>query len=214
MKLTKQMSSLIVRALLIVALVFGLAPLAEAQTLAAKGKPVAAKAKSPATAKPSGAQHEGIKVHGHWIIEVRNPDGTLVSHHEFENALDPSSGQLLPTVLLGLMVADLNSWRIRVGDACGSSSAPAPCTIPVTPNPFVPNSTTVFSGTLELAGSTTASRDATITRVETVVDFNPVQGAILLSPRPNTVFTDRILSSTVNVVTGQIVQVKVVISFS
>jgi len=26
-------------------------------------------------------------VHGHWTIDVREPDGTLVSHNEFENAL-------------------------------------------------------------------------------------------------------------------------------
>jgi hypothetical protein len=30
---------------------------------------------------------EGIKVHGHWAIDIRNPDGALVSHHEFENSL-------------------------------------------------------------------------------------------------------------------------------
>lgn len=34
-------------------------------------------------------QHEGIKVHGHWTIEVRNPDGSMTRHLEFENALDP-----------------------------------------------------------------------------------------------------------------------------
>jgi hypothetical protein len=39
--------------------------------------------------KPSGdAKHEGIKVHGHWTIEVRNPDGALVRHVEFENSID------------------------------------------------------------------------------------------------------------------------------
>ena len=26
-------------------------------------------------------------MHGHWTIDVRNPDGTLVTHREFENAL-------------------------------------------------------------------------------------------------------------------------------
>lgn len=36
-----------------------------------------------------GGQHEGIKVHGHWSIEVHNPDGSLVRHVEFENSLDP-----------------------------------------------------------------------------------------------------------------------------
>ena len=38
--------------------------------------------------KPSGdSSREGIKVHGHWTIDVRNPDGTLVTHREFENSL-------------------------------------------------------------------------------------------------------------------------------
>jgi len=30
---------------------------------------------------------EGITVHGHWLIEVHNPDGSLASRHEFENSL-------------------------------------------------------------------------------------------------------------------------------
>src|SRR5258706_7693050 len=34
-----------------------------------------------------GGPNEGIKVHGHWTIEVRNPDGMLVTHREFENGL-------------------------------------------------------------------------------------------------------------------------------
>lgn len=34
-------------------------------------------------------QSEGIKVHGHWVIEVRNPDGSLVNRVEFENSIDP-----------------------------------------------------------------------------------------------------------------------------
>jgi hypothetical protein len=33
------------------------------------------------------AQSEGIKVHRRWTIDVRQPDGKLVSHHEFDNAL-------------------------------------------------------------------------------------------------------------------------------
>src|SRR5438034_4820551 len=38
-------------------------------------------------AVPSDARHEGIQVHGHWTIEVREPDGTRVSYDEFDNAL-------------------------------------------------------------------------------------------------------------------------------
>lgn len=41
--------------------------------------------------KSSGdGRHESIKVHGHWTIEVRSLDGTLVRHVEFENSLAPA----------------------------------------------------------------------------------------------------------------------------
>ena len=36
---------------------------------------------------PDSADGEGIEVHGHWTIEVRNPDGSLDERYEFENAL-------------------------------------------------------------------------------------------------------------------------------
>ena len=39
----------------------------------------------------SGGKNEGIKVHGHWVLEIKNPDGSLASRHEFENALTTSS---------------------------------------------------------------------------------------------------------------------------
>src|SRR5437879_3747133 len=37
-------------------------------------------------AAPAGGPQEGIQVHGAWTIDVREPDGTLVEHREFENA--------------------------------------------------------------------------------------------------------------------------------
>jgi hypothetical protein len=47
--------------------------------------------------KPSGGSHEGITVHGHWTIEVRNPDGSLARRVEFENSLDPGFTTANPT---------------------------------------------------------------------------------------------------------------------
>ena len=41
---------------------------------------------SPAKREPGGT-HEGVKVHGHWMIEVKEPNGKLISHTEFENSL-------------------------------------------------------------------------------------------------------------------------------
>jgi hypothetical protein len=89
------------------ALVLGLAGLsgAQAQSMAAGSGPASSStsgrvapanaATQPAT--PNSAAHatapkgtsEAVKVHGHWTIEVRNPDGKLVKHVEFENSLDP-----------------------------------------------------------------------------------------------------------------------------
>lgn len=46
-------------------------------------------------------QHEGIAVHGHWIIDVKNPDGTLASHREFENAIASTGPDLLTGLLSG-----------------------------------------------------------------------------------------------------------------
>jgi hypothetical protein len=71
----------------------------------AKGKKASAeKAAAPqstdstaAKEKPYRGSHEGITVHGHWTIEVRNPDGSLVRHVEFENSLDPGFTTANPT---------------------------------------------------------------------------------------------------------------------
>jgi hypothetical protein len=63
------------------------APAAKAQSQEAKSE---TSESAVAEEKPSGSgSHEGINVHGHWTIEVRNPDGSFVRHVEFENALDP-----------------------------------------------------------------------------------------------------------------------------
>ena len=37
--------------------------------------------KLPASAPGTGMQ-DGIKLHGHWTIDVKNPDGTQVQHHQ------------------------------------------------------------------------------------------------------------------------------------
>ncbi len=45
----------------------------------------------PALALAQDRPSDSIKVHGHWVIEVHNRDGSLASRTEFENALVPSS---------------------------------------------------------------------------------------------------------------------------
>jgi hypothetical protein len=93
---------------------------AATQTAASGEQLTAAKAEGP----PEGGMGEGIKVHGHWTIEVREPDGTLVSHGEFENALAPDSGigsgaQFLSSVLA--RAVSVGSWSVGVytHERCG-----------------------------------------------------------------------------------------------
>ena len=225
MKITKQMSSVIVRALLIVALVFGLAPAAQAQTLAAKGKPAPARAKSPTTAKPSGGTQEGIKVHGHWTIEVRNPDGRLVSRHEFENSLFATGDQLLAG-LLGRRIVSVAQWRVKLqgtnlGDItgpCRQSGQPRACIITEgtqAGSPFFGglsvNVPPAAPGTFELAGQASADAPDSIASVATDATVCLDQSC---TSTQALFFTKHVLAAPIQLTTGQIAQVKVVFSFS
>jgi len=69
------------------------------------GVPLVSDQASPSSRGPL----EGITVHGHWTIVVRNADGSIVSRQEFENALittslpgGESGGSLLSAVVLSL----------------------------------------------------------------------------------------------------------------
>lgn len=72
----------------------------------------------------------GIKVHGHWTIEIRNPDGSLASHSEFENSLEGRGKSTLADILGNFRT--VLSWAITVDDEsvggpCGSAFSPARC---------------------------------------------------------------------------------------
>lgn len=71
---------------------------------------------------PKG-QQEGIAVHGHWIIDVRNPDGKVVSHREFENSLANGlgGGATLLAAMLGRTVTT-GSWQIILADSAAQSN--------------------------------------------------------------------------------------------
>lgn len=74
-----------------------------AQRQGAKSQSAASSSRSVSNAttreQPSGAPHEGIKVHGHWTIVVRNADGSVASRNEFENALTSGGAQALVSLL-------------------------------------------------------------------------------------------------------------------
>ena len=108
----------------------------------ASGTPPALAAKSssvPATQKnaaqpPTNAMNTGIKVHGHWIIEVRNPDGSLVTHREFENEIQIAGVATLAGLLA--RTATPGAWAIGLGDAVSP-----PCTASMGFVSFVSNYT-------------------------------------------------------------------------
>lgn len=74
-----------------------------------------------APARGSG-QHEAIKVHGQWTIEVRRRNGALVSRRQFENSLQPTGASLLAR-FLG-RTGSPGRWAINASAGAGTS----PCT--------------------------------------------------------------------------------------
>jgi hypothetical protein len=67
-------------------------------------------------AKPeAGGKTEGIKVHGHWVLEIKNPDGSLASRKEFENSLAAGTGNgaaLIAPLLVG--GATVGPWVVAI----------------------------------------------------------------------------------------------------
>jgi len=93
----------------------------------------------PASA-PGTGMHDGIKLHGHWTINVKNPDGTQVQHHEFENQLQYDGTQFLTALLSGYGVA--GDYAIYFTNATATPTA-SPTTNVVCPAP-VSTSTSTF----------------------------------------------------------------------
>jgi hypothetical protein len=67
-------------------------------------------------AAPAKPRHEGIKVHGHWVLQVKNADGTLGERREFENSLADGGAFLIGVLAGGLVPGD---YAIQLaGTAC------------------------------------------------------------------------------------------------
>ena len=171
-------------------------------------------------------QHEGIKVHGHWTIEVRNTDGKLATHTEFENALAAFGVGELASYLA--RTATVGQWNVGlIGDLTFYLDEPGPAA--GAPNPGTVIGTLMVSapgnGTLILSGNGTAPSSSTIISVYSepsscqpnlapstcnVASGNQT-GAALGNLPPLTFAT---LSSPVRVAAGQTIAVTVVITFS
>ena len=185
---------------------------------------------------------EGITVHGNWVIEVLEQDGTPVSRHEFENALDTNGSEILAKLLAG--ERRLGQWGVYLGGTgVGGSGQPVPdapchdstgavagCYIIENPATFsaalyAPNyaqnlQTNRVGSTLVLTGSKTADRGGTVDIVSTLVgwctNFTSSPATCDQPVRAGTGidnFTTKPLSSSISVLNDQQLNVTVTLSF-
>ena len=188
---------------------------------------------TPVAAAEKKGSAEGIKVHGHWTIEIRNPDGTLESRREVENALVvwTAGGQTLLAGLLANYYSD-PIWLVNLYGPDVAGGAAGPCLHEGSPNPWPCSiaeprapltGTEIFKnlvvglplqggqqhrpeGTVELSGSATAALDGSIARV--------ASGWFVTARNHFGDFTSKSLAPAIEVRAGQVIQVKVVFSFS
>jgi len=186
-------------------------------------------ARAAAGAPEGGVQSEGIKVHGQWTIDVKNPDGSIASHHEFKNALDSFGATALAQMLGRQKVTGF--WGIGLWHVGSGLRAPCPsyfngsCVIGEVGSPdpeeqFKTLTVTVptagpNAGKLVLSGNATAEADGDIARVFTQVGLCAGNTAPASCTRFRDIgFTAHNFASPIVVLAGQIIQVTVVISFS
>jgi len=86
--------------------------------------------------------HQGIRVHGHWTIDVKNADGTPAQHHEFENQLQYDGTQYLTALISGYAVAGdyaiyfTNATATPTGSASTNVVCPAPSSTTTSTFPY------------------------------------------------------------------------------
>jgi hypothetical protein len=216
-------------------------------TLAAQEKKDSPKPSSAKTAESSGktaregrgAHNESIKVHGHWTVEVREPDGSLVSHNEFENSLSSGGASFLPLFLARKVTVP--SWQVILvsvkpagyvgGDGAGNvgvcdynlnTSQLYPCYI-IEPSAATasgagysfPNltvsvpATGANAGALVLAGNAQAALAGAVSTVKTWAVFKDTNGTATGGE-----ITSHDLAQPISVQPGQTINVTVVITFS
>ncbi len=187
-------------------------PKAPASVAAAPAQPAAHAAATPV--EQSGALPatkpgvEGIKMHGHWEITVKNPDGTVAQHRDFENSIQGGGAAYLIALMAGYTVP--SDYEIFL-----QSAGTAPCTPPgslqgcvivrsLTTSPgtnscpnyycastlsytYNLNYSVLASNSMVLSGYFTANRAGTIDSVSTYAGSCPtafIQSSVLANTSP------------------------------
>jgi hypothetical protein len=180
------------------------------------------------TRKGSDGVQDGIKLHGNWVLDVRNPDGTLVRHSEFKNSLMATGQAGLAKLLRGLpfyaWVVTFNESHVInateiLPDLCaaiGLQMGIGQINVSEPSGPHGPGDGICFVSTLSVAapgnqlvmtGSFTVTRAGEIQRVVTHLQ---TQGGAVVDNR----FTMATLPTPLPVAQGQIVQFTYTLSFS
>ena len=182
-----------------------------------------AQPQSNASVETHGA-HDGVKVHGHWTIVIRNADGSISSRHEFENGL------VGDTVLAGILArtTTVGPWSVAIRKPCTVSGFPGVCVIQEANPPLqsvsqpFPNLTVQQGGTapqlntVVLSGSAKSAQGGTITEVETnLTTCAPTTAPSACGATASTIhkFTSQTISQ-ITVQPGQSIDVTVQLSFS
>lgn len=179
-----------------------------------------------------GGPSEGIKVHGRWTIEVREPDGSLVSRREFDNALELTGAGALSRVLN--RTETMGPWEVIIR---GSLTDKHPCIFSIgsslaagcliVGSSWLTTSNNVFKTLqvtlgvdgrgLVLSGSASAQREGDIGIVSTFFWQCPATVAPGNCDHPQAQFSGRFtgttLASPIAVQEGQQILVEVTISF-
>jgi len=167
-------------------LMLGVNP-AQAQSESAKDSPPAS-ARAAHKAEPAASGkgiYNGITVHGHWTIEVRNPDGKVVTHREFENSVVPGNGpQAIESMMLGAWVPQ--AYRVVLSGTgasqspanapapCSYNSSPATCTIQENVPSSGPNAQTCPNGSQTIFCNLTRSPNSLIGNFPALMAGQPV----------------------------------------
>ena len=156
----------------------------------------AAAPNAPAAPAGKGSINQGISFHGYWVINVRNPDGTLAVHREFENSIQAGGAAYLLGLMAGYTVpSDYEIFLQSTGitpcvppgslQGCvivrsltttpGSNSCPEYfCAVGLTYTHNLSYSV-LASNSFVMTGSMTANRAGTIDYVSTYAGSCPVQ---------------------------------------
>jgi hypothetical protein len=180
-----------------------------------------------------GGPSEGIKVHGHWTITVRDPDGGIVSRRDFENALisdDYGGNGLLAALLTRNVTTGL--WTVSLNASTGPSACvvvggdgdgtPVPCEVAERYGQLTltrPTPTTIqLTGETRVNNSAATFVDSVNTLITACVATQAPQqcapGEAGYVPVAAFFFSGRVLSPAIAIRPNQVIQFTVVFSFS